>query len=119
MAGAAFNADATRLLTWSEDYIARLWDAATGEAVLPPLRQDWVAGAAFNADATRILTRSQDHTARLRDISRLPPGHLIQVACNMLPDHDTSELKEQYGIAIAEPICGPGTPAPVWAELKD
>ena len=40
----------------------------------------------------------------------------------MLPDRDhpdVSKLKERYGISIAEPICGPDTPAPLWTELED
>jgi WD40 repeat protein len=125
--GATFNANETRILTWAEDDTARLWDAATGEALLPPLRHErsvgniinGVIGAVFNADGTRILTWSRDDTARLWDISRLPTGHLIEVACRMLPDHNTSELESRYGIAISEPICGPDTPAPVWARLED
>ena len=76
-------------------------------------------GAAFNGDESRILTWSDDGTARLWDISRLPRGNLIDIACGMLPDHDTSELEKRYGIAITEPICGPDTPAPVWTELVD
>lgn len=46
-------------------------------------------------------------------------GHLIDVACKLLPDHDTSGLKDRYGIAITTPICGPRTPPPVAAELQD
>jgi hypothetical protein len=92
---------------------------------MAPLRhEDRVRGAAFNGDETRILTWSGtlvggSGTASLWDISRLPREHLIDVACSKLPDHDTSELEERYGIAITEPICGPDTPAPVWTELAD
>jgi WD40 repeat protein len=97
-----------------------LWDAATGQEVLPPLRhEDDVSGATFNGDETRILTWSADGTARLWDIARLPSGNLIDIACGMLPDHETSDLEARYGIAIAEPICGPDTPAPVWRDLAD
>jgi predicted oxidoreductase (fatty acid repression mutant protein) len=32
--GAAFNGDASRILTWSDDGTARLWDAATGKEVV-------------------------------------------------------------------------------------
>ena len=81
-----------------------------------------MGGAAFNRDETRILTWSTDGTARLWDISRLPHGNLIQIACRMLPDHDnhdTSELQDRYGVAITEPICGPDTPAPLWTELVE
>ena len=47
--GAVFNRDESRILTWSEDKTARLWDAATGQEVVPPLRHEGsVSGAAFN-----------------------------------------------------------------------
>ena len=129
--GAAFNRDESRILTWSDDNTARLWDAATGQEVVPPLHHAGpVWGAAFNRDESRIITWSADNTARLWDISRLPRGNLIQIACGMLPDRDkpdtpkveypdTSALKDLYGIAITEPICGPDTPALVWTELVD
>jgi TIR domain len=131
--GAAFSDDGIRVLTRSYDS-TRLWDAATGQELLSLHHEGagpgGVRGAAFNNDETRILTWSVDDTARLWDISRLPRGHLIDLACGMLPDSDdpdtpefeypdASELKDRYGIAIAEPICGPDTPAPVWTELVD
>jgi WD40 repeat protein len=120
MGGADFSDDENRILTWSDDGTARLWDAATGQEVLPPLRhEDAVWGAAFSDDESRILTWSDDGTARLWDISRLPRGHLIQIACRLLPNHETMALEEHYGIAITEPICGPETPAPLWTNLKD
>ncbi len=90
---------------------------------IPPLQHEesvWgVGGAAFNGDKTRILTWSSDNTARLWDISRLPRGHLIEIACEMLPDYNTAELKDRYGIAIAKRICEPNMRAPVWANLED
>jgi WD40 repeat protein len=117
--GAAFSRDESRILTRSRDKTVRLWDVATGKEVLQLRHESDVSGAAFSRDESRILTRSLDKTVRLWDISRLPPGNLINVACGLLPDHDTSELKDRYGIAITEPICGPDTPAPVWTELED
>ena len=38
--GAAFSRDESRILTWSEDGTARLWDAATGKEVVAALRHD-------------------------------------------------------------------------------
>ena len=68
MSGAAFNGDESRILTWSDDNTARLWDVATGKEVVAPLRhEDGVRGAAFNGDESRILTWSADNTARLWD----------------------------------------------------
>ena len=66
--GAAFNGDESRILTWSADNTARLWDAATGQEVVAPLRHEGLVwGAAFNGDESRILTWSADNTARLWD----------------------------------------------------
>ena len=38
--GAQFNADESRILTWSEDGTARLWDAASGEPIGAPMRHE-------------------------------------------------------------------------------
>ena len=64
--GAVFSKDETRILTWSDDSTARLWNAATGAQIGPALRHDGaVSGAVFSKDETRILTWSDDKTARL------------------------------------------------------
>ncbi|MCP4655977.1 MAG: hypothetical protein GY856_11225, partial [bacterium] len=66
--GALFNGDESRVLTWSSDNTARLWDAATGEAIGPAFEhQDLVRGALFNGDESRVLTWSDDNTTRLWD----------------------------------------------------
>ena len=66
IAGPTLNRDATRILTWSDDGTARLWDAATGQALAPLLRhEDAVSSATLNRDETRILTRSWDGMACL------------------------------------------------------
>jgi WD40 repeat protein len=86
---------------------------------VPPLRHEGkVWSAAFNGDESRILTGSDDGTARLWDISRLPDGHLIEIACKMLPDRNTAELEERYGIAIVAPSAARMYP-PVGTELRD
>jgi WD40 repeat protein len=88
--GATWNADDTRILSWSSDGTAKLWDVAallspdadgTPLAILP--HDDTVWGARWNADETRILTWSDDNTAKLWDVAALlspdadgvPPGH--------------------------------------------
>jgi WD40 repeat protein len=66
--GAVFSKDETRILTWSADDTARLWDAATGGQIGPALKHDRsVLGAVFSEDESRILTWSDDGTARLWD----------------------------------------------------
>ena len=64
--GAVFSRDEKRILTFSNDKTARLWDAATGKQVGPSLtHEDIVRGAVFSRDEKRILTFSNDKTARL------------------------------------------------------
>jgi len=70
---AKFNADGTRILTYSYNGTARLWDAKTGKPIGQKMVHDKaVRGATFNSDETRILTWSGDFergngTARLWD----------------------------------------------------
>ena len=68
--GALFSKkDGSRILTWSDDHTARLWDAKTGRPIGPALRHDGaVIGAAFSEDESLILTWSRDKTARLWDV---------------------------------------------------
>ena len=64
--GAVFNRDESRILTWSADKTARLWDARTGQPLGPALQhENPVWGALFSRDESRILTWSDDKTARL------------------------------------------------------
>ena len=73
----------------------------------------------FNHPESRILTSSSDGNARVWKVSHVPRGYTIEFLCRLLPDFDTSSLKVDYGMVITEPICGPETPAPDWAELSD
>jgi WD40 repeat protein/DNA-binding CsgD family transcriptional regulator len=67
LGGATWNADETRLLTWSDDGSARVWDAASGDNLLTLPHDGAVSGAQWNANETRILTWSKDTTARVWD----------------------------------------------------
>jgi WD40 repeat protein len=61
-----FNKDESRILTWSWDGTARLWQADTSELLIPALRHEGaVRGAMFSKDESWILTWSNDNTARL------------------------------------------------------
>jgi WD40 repeat protein/tRNA A-37 threonylcarbamoyl transferase component Bud32 len=64
----AFDREGRRVLTGSRDGTARLWDAATGEPIGPPLRhEESLESVAFHPDGKRLLTASWDGSARLWD----------------------------------------------------
>ena len=67
--GAMFSHDESRILTWSWDKTARLWDARIGQQIGPSLQHEAeLSGALFSLDDSRILTWSaRDNTARLWD----------------------------------------------------
>jgi WD40 repeat protein len=59
--------------TASWDKAARVWDAATGLPLSPPLAHgDRVESATFSPDGRRVLTVSKDRTARVWDVSEDP-----------------------------------------------
>jgi len=73
-----FSPDETRILTWSRDNTARLWEARTGHQISPALHHNGkVYGALFGRDESRILTWSRDNTARLWEART---GHQISPA---------------------------------------
>jgi WD40 repeat protein len=68
--GWQFSDDKLWALTWSQDNMARLWDATKPEAVQTFYHAGPVRGAQFSHDASRVLTWSEDKTARLWDVTK-------------------------------------------------
>jgi WD40 repeat protein len=61
--------DGCRVVTASYDKTARVWDAATGQALTPALRHDdAVYQASFSPDGRRVVTASSDKTAQVCDL---------------------------------------------------
>jgi WD40 repeat protein/tetratricopeptide (TPR) repeat protein len=65
---AAFRPDGKAVVTASDDQTARLWDAATGQAIGRPMEHgDNVRDVAFRPDGGVLATGSDDHTICLWD----------------------------------------------------
>ena len=65
---AHFSPDGKRVVTASNEGMARLWDAATSEPIGEPMIHKARAYTAeFNSDGTRVVTASTDTTARVWD----------------------------------------------------
>src|SRR5258708_789492 len=60
----AFSPDGKQILTGSNDYTARLWDAATGKSIRTFFGHTTnVTSVAFSPDGKEVLTGSDDYTA--------------------------------------------------------
>jgi Flp pilus assembly protein TadD len=65
---AEFSPDGSLVVTTDEGGSARVWDAATGAAVSPPMMHDAaVSWASFSPDSRSVVTASRDRTARIWD----------------------------------------------------
>jgi WD40 repeat protein len=76
---------------------------------------DAVNSAAFSGDGTRIVTASDDETARVWDVSAIPKGNILQVACALLRLHEDPVSLDgvtEYPLTFDRPICVTDPPPP-------
>ena len=65
-----FSPDGTRLATASDDKTIKVWDVASGQAVLTLSgHTDAVYSVVFSPDGTRLATASADRTAKVWDVA--------------------------------------------------
>jgi tetratricopeptide (TPR) repeat protein len=65
---AEFSRDGGRVVTASDIFKARIWDAQSGKPIGEPLcHTNRVTSAAFSSDGSRVVTASYDNTARIWD----------------------------------------------------
>jgi hypothetical protein len=71
----AFSPDGRRIVSGSLDSNLRLWDAASGKPIGPPLKghTDMVHSVAFSPDGRRIVSGSRDSNLRLWDAATGKP----------------------------------------------
>ena len=64
---AEFSSDGGRVVTASDEGVARVWDSQTGRALTRPMQHPPMKGlkVAFSADGRRIVTASADFTVRI------------------------------------------------------
>lgn len=71
---ASFSPDGRRFVTASADHTAQVWDAASGEPALPPMRlQAEVLHALYTPDGKRIVTIGRDATLQIWDAATGKP----------------------------------------------
>jgi len=67
---------------------------------------------AFSPDGTRVVTGSDDGTARIWDVSTIPKGNILHVACKLLNGNTSLEGVTEYPLTFDRPICATDPPPP-------
>lgn len=122
---ASYSPDGRHIVSGSSDNTIRIWEAVTGNLVVPPIKghTDWIRSVAYSPDGKHIISGSHDHTIRIWDALTGNPvvdpihGHIYGVASLVFsPDgkrfisgsHDTTiKIWEAVtGKLVAGPIQG-------------
>jgi WD40 repeat protein len=113
---AAFSPNGRRIVTASEDQTARIWDAAFGHQIVALTgHEERIYSASFDSDGTRVVTASADKTVRIWDVSTVPQGTVVQVAYELLRQHEMPVSLEgvtEYPLTFDRPICVTDPPTP-------
>ena len=108
-----FSSDGKSVLTGSVDGTARLWEAGTSEPVQSTVSLSaGVWSLAFRADGKQVVTGGRDGGARIWDVSAIPKGNILNVACALLPDRKLDNLGSNYSFPKEKPICTAEAPGP-------
>lgn len=92
MAAAHFSPSGRLVVTGSQDYSARVWNAATGQPVTEPLRHGGpLQDATFSSDGRRVVTASDDGTARVWDVDSGEP--LTDSVASWSPDRSGDTVR--------------------------
>ncbi len=91
---AVFSPDGTKVVTGSEDYLARVWDLEGRLLMELKGHKECIVALAFSSDGMKILTGSEDHTARLWNY--LPVEDFLKTN---LVDPLSEEQKRVFGIS--------------------
>jgi WD40 repeat protein len=96
----AFSPDGRMVLTGCADGGARLWDAATGKLLGPPVRhQSPVRFVSFSPDGRTILTGSTDKLIRLSQVSSPMTGGIERIKL-WTTAHTGMELDEHGAVRL-------------------
>eukprot|EP01134_Creolimax_fragrantissima_P001997 CFRG1997T1 len=88
------NREASRAITGSADFTARLWDSTTGDELLQFAHNHIVRTVEFNKDESKILTSSMEKIIRLWDVNNSEteilslPGHSKIIRSARIAPHD-------------------------------
>ncbi|KNC82626.1 serine-threonine kinase receptor-associated protein [Sphaeroforma arctica JP610] len=91
---ARLNREATRAITGSADFTARLWDATTGKEMLQFAHDHIVRTVAFDKSEKRVITSSMEKLIRLWDVNHAEkeilrlPGHTKKITSACLAPND-------------------------------
>ena len=97
--------DGRRLVSLSADSTARVWDAASGRSLVPPMRHsDRVSIASFSPDERWMATASADSTATLGNHG--PGRHFRVDRCQTVDTDHTGSIRLRWfssPIALEKP----------------